>query len=379
VALAPPLPRRAAPRHEIDNMRVALAALVPLLSGCGAIAARAIVGPMGAGPDPLEPGRPLELTAADGTHLHGFVVQPAGRPRGTVLLLHGVASRGAFWRDEAVALARAGYTAAAWDQRGHGRSGGLCSYGAREAGDVSVLLDALDGAGLLVRPVVLYGYSMGGAVAIQAAARERRIDGVAAVAPFATLAGIIRRTSWGAPAAELERAVASAERRARFRVAAVRPVEDARRARTPLLVIVGALDLRAPLEDARAIVAAAAGPATLLVVPGADHGDVLPLCGPPCSRALGRLLERAASGRRHAPAKRPLRKNEGGAARATPPSSVLWDASQVFLTLAAWSPFGPSTMSNSTSCPSDRVRNPSPWMAVWWTKTSGPSGREMKP
>src|SRR6266542_2551451 len=41
-------------------------------------------------------------------------------------------------------------------------------------------------------------------------------------------------------------------------------------------------------------------------------------------------------------------------------------------TFAAWRPFGPFFTSNSTRCPSCRLRKPSDWIAVWWTNTSSP-------
>src|SRR5262249_26082351 len=48
-------------------------------------------------------------------------------------------------------------------------------------------------------------------------------------------------------------------------------------------------------------------------------------------------------------------------------------------TLAAWSPLGPWITSNCTRWPSDRLRNPSAWIAVWCTNTSGPFSCVMKP
>src|SRR6185369_11778236 len=46
---------------------------------------------------------------------------------------------------------------------------------------------------------------------------------------------------------------------------------------------------------------------------------------------------------------------------------------------AAWSPFGPFTMSNSTFWPSSSDLKPSPPIALKWTNTSSPPGWEMKP
>src|SRR5258706_8977709 len=49
------------------------------------------------------------------------------------------------------------------------------------------------------------------------------------------------------------------------------------------------------------------------------------------------------------------------------------------VTLAAWSPFGPSTTSNSTCAPSARERKPLALIALKCTKTSSPELVVMKP
>src|SRR4051794_13921757 len=54
-------------------------------------------------------------------------------------------------------------------------------------------------------------------------------------------------------------------------------------------------------------------------------------------------------------------------------------AQEILTTFLAWSPFGPSTTSKLTRSPSLRVRNPSAMMEAWWTKTSAPRSRTMKP
>jgi hypothetical protein len=52
---------------------------------------------------------------------------------------------------------------------------------------------------------------------------------------------------------------------------------------------------------------------------------------------------------------------------------------QMRTTFRACRPFWPSTTSKETRSPSLRERYPSARIAVWWTKTSGPLSREMKP
>lgn len=247
---------------------------------------RAIVGPMASGVSSL-PGAPLAVRARDGVWLRGFVERSATPAKGTILLFHGVGANSAFWSDEARALANSGYDAVAWDARGHGRSEGFCSYGARERDDIGEVLDAL-AVHRLTHPVVLYGYSMGAAVAIQGAVKDARIDGVLAIAPFATLDAVIRQVIWAAPRKLIDHVIAAAERRARFTVATIRPLDDAAHLAVPVIIVVGALDERIPLDDERAIARAAS--ATLVIVPGANHEDILERCGAACDNALAALL-----------------------------------------------------------------------------------------
>lgn len=259
------------------------------LAGCGTLdlwAAKALTGPMGASSTP-GPGEPIAVRARDGIWLRGFRVRAHRPAHGTVVLLHGLGGSASFWADEALALAAAGYDAVALDGRGHGASGGLCTWGVRERDDVRDLLDRLARDGL-APPVVLYGYSLGAAVAIQAAAIDPRIDGVLAVAPFPTLEDIVQRVVWAAPHRLIERVIASAERRADFRADGVRPIDDARRLAAALVVVAGALDERVPLTEARALAVGAGAP--LLVVPAATHDDVRQRCGRACGEALGALL-----------------------------------------------------------------------------------------
>ena len=86
--------------------------------------------------------------------------------------------------------ARAGWNVAALDLRGYGRSGGtFASFGGREAGDVRVWLDALAAQAGQARPLlpVLWGRSMGAAIAVRAAAADARIQALILESPMVDL------------------------------------------------------------------------------------------------------------------------------------------------------------------------------------------------
>jgi pimeloyl-ACP methyl ester carboxylesterase len=80
--------------------------------------------------------------------------------------------------DMARSLAR-GFTVYAFDFRGHGRSGGLCTYGDLEYLDVDavVALARMETGG----PVVTVGVSMGGIAAVRHAALRGGVDAVVAI------------------------------------------------------------------------------------------------------------------------------------------------------------------------------------------------------
>ena len=113
----------------------------------------------------IEP-TPTSFTGASGNRLVADVFGTAGAP---VLLLHGGGQTRHAWRATATALARAGRTAYAIDQRGHGDSDWINSgaYGFPDfAGDVRALADAFLAKGE-PRPTVI-GASLGGIAALLA-------------------------------------------------------------------------------------------------------------------------------------------------------------------------------------------------------------------
>jgi acylglycerol lipase len=93
---------------------------------------------------------------------------PAAAPRAHLLLVHGIAEHAGRYEKVAAQLASAGITTHAYDQRGFGGSGGHRAYIDRWSqyhDDLEDRLAAVRSAanGL---PVVLYGHSMGGLIAL---------------------------------------------------------------------------------------------------------------------------------------------------------------------------------------------------------------------
>jgi pimeloyl-ACP methyl ester carboxylesterase len=187
--------------------------------------------------------------------------QPDGDPWGGLVILHGAGSRKENHADMARAAAAAGLVAVRYDMRGHGATGGLLDGGAID--DVAAAA-ALVPAGL---PVALRGSSMGGYLALVAAA-EVGAAAVVAICP--------------APAPLLARGL----RTGRLEVAADPAALEALLAAHPLEAAVAALDApvliqhadgddQVPVAGSRALAAGLRHPASRLdVTPGGDHRSV---------------------------------------------------------------------------------------------------------
>lgn len=104
---------------------------------------------------------------------------PEGQPEGGVLILHGAGSAKESHFDFARVCVAYGFSALAYDARGHGRSNGSWSPSAID--DAVALLDLLRERG--APAVALRGSSMGGFSAILAAAKDGRAAAVAAICP----------------------------------------------------------------------------------------------------------------------------------------------------------------------------------------------------
>src|SRR5438093_1096844 len=138
---------------------------------------------------PLVPGdfgltvETVTITADDGVKLAAWLLPRAGAP--AIVLLHGYPAEKADLLPIAAALAPR-FTVLLLDQRYFGRSGGRATtLGLRERRDLRRAIDFLAARGF--DQVGVFGLSLGGAVALLAAAEDPRIRAVAAYAPFADL------------------------------------------------------------------------------------------------------------------------------------------------------------------------------------------------
>lgn len=132
----------------------------------------------------------IRLNTADGLSLAGWFIpstdsEAATNPRPTLIVLHG-------WPEDKGSVLRSAlpllddFNLLLFDFRALGRSEGRHStLGAREVKDLKAALDWLQQRG--VEQIGVWGFSMGGAVALMSAAQDPRIRAVVADTSFARL------------------------------------------------------------------------------------------------------------------------------------------------------------------------------------------------
>jgi len=193
---------------------------------------------------------------------------PAGdRPaRAGVVILHGAGSCKENHHDFARALLPVGFAAVAYDQRGHGESDGPMD--GRALYDVAAMVGLLrDRAGDPRLPVALRGSSMGGYLAIVAAAQSD-VQAVIAICP-ASAEGLRRglageRFGFAADLASLDRLLAD-----RDEFAAVEAL------RIPLLLLHAEGDEQVPVQHSRELAARLSSPGSrLITLPGGHHRSI---------------------------------------------------------------------------------------------------------
>ncbi|MEM1345501.1 MAG: prolyl oligopeptidase family serine peptidase [Pseudomonadota bacterium] len=205
------------------------------------------------------PGRIERIEAADGTPLALWVVPPReGRPT----VIHFGGNLGVFHRSVARtrALSAAGYGVVVMNYRGASGEAGAPSEAAIVA-DALATYDALPDLGVGAQAPVVYGASLGAAVAVQLAA-AREVGAVVLAAPFSQLCTAAEHHYPWAPAC----LVLWDERWA--------SIEHIAHIDAPLLVLHGARDQVIPLAEAERLAAAATEPKRLVVYERAGHDDL---------------------------------------------------------------------------------------------------------
>lgn len=247
-----------------------------------------------------------EFTAANGTP--GLVVLPSPKPGlarksrdlraelerrgvqlpafgetiGTLVLFHGRNGRKEDHLPIAERFCAAGFACLCCDLPGHGDSPlRFATYGHEESHHLPELLAAARTVHELPAPTALFGYSQGGAIALQTAAQpENHCFAVASISAFADLNSLLhertRRISpaFASPTTHLVRI--GTRIRAGFDPIAIRPDLAAARLSLPCMIVHGAEDTFIPTSHAQRLHDAIPHQhKSLQIVPSASHHNVL--------------------------------------------------------------------------------------------------------
>jgi pimeloyl-ACP methyl ester carboxylesterase len=251
-------------------MLLAAIAVASLLPGAGAAALlrparRAVETPAPAACDTV-------VFAGDGVLLNGWHCRASGPRRGTLVYLHGVADNHTSAAGAIDRFAVKGLDVIAYDSRAHGNSTGeVCTYGYFEKRDLHRVLGTLPPG-----PIVLFGTSLGAAIALQEAADDPRVTAIVAAETFSDLRTVAtERAPFFFTRPTIDCAFRLAERQADFKADEVSPAAAARTIGIPVLLIHGAADVDTPPAHSQRVFEALAGPKRLILVPGAGHNESL--------------------------------------------------------------------------------------------------------
>ena len=208
----------------------------------------------------------IEVTAGDGTRLHGWLRHGVDRvgstgkaaSRGLVLYFGGNAEEVSGQMLDAARLAP--WSVAALNYRGYGLSGGRPSEAALAA-DALAVYDRLAARGDVdPERIVVFGRSLGSGVAVRLAA-NRPVRAAVLVSPFDSLRSLGRRQYPFLPVSLLLR----------------HPFDSAARApriEAPLLVLAGGRDRLVPAASSQRLHDEWSGPKRWIFIPEADHNDI---------------------------------------------------------------------------------------------------------
>ena len=238
----------------------------------------------------------VTLTTSDGLQLAGWYIPPHGRDGATLIFVHGLGSNRGALLDQAAMLAEQGYGALLFDLRAHGRSeGDQSSWGLTEVADVQAALNFLQ-AQPAVDPakIGVVGHSMGGAIAIRAAAQLPEIRLVVAESVYTNFAdnearltvSFARLPEWTAPLimrwAEWIARVDSSQLAPLQEVASVAP--------RPILFIQGGRDKTVHVSNGSTLYETAVSPKERLLIPDAGHSNLFETNSALMTRRLRRFL-----------------------------------------------------------------------------------------
>lgn len=219
-------------------------------------------------------GEQVFLTTEDGVRIHAFWLPAEGATR-ALLFLHGNAGNASHRLPNAAELVALGTSVLLLDYRGYGQSEGTPSEAGVYADARAGLAYLTEKRGLPENRIVVFGRSLGGAVAVDLA-QDRAIAGLILESTFTSLSAMAR--SVVPPAAPFLRG--------RFDSA-----HKIARLRAPLLCFHGDRDEIVPYALGQRLFAIAPEPKSFEPIEGAGHNNTVETGGRPYFERIQRFLD----------------------------------------------------------------------------------------
>ena len=190
----------------------------------------------------------FNIIVEDTIKLNGwFIFSDSSISKGTIFLLHGIASCKSTMLHTAKLLTTSGFNCVVYDSRSNGESGGInCTFGYYEKRDLSAYIDSTLNRYPNSAPYGAIGNSLGAAVIIQTMADDKRIICGVAQSSFANLRDVIHdyfsrmfflRINW-IP----DKALIYSEQIANFKIDSVSPAMSAKKITQPIMIVHGLND-----------------------------------------------------------------------------------------------------------------------------------------
>ncbi len=220
----------------------------------------------------------LYLVTGDGVRVHAFYLPAPGASR-ALLFLHGNAGNASHRLPNAMLLQQLGVHVLLLDYRGYGLSEGQPSEAGVYRDARAALAHLQETRGIPGERIVVFGRSLGGAVAVDLA-QERELAGVILESTFTSLPELARTIAW--PVGRL----------------LVRSGFDSigkiSRVRAPLLFFHGDRDEVVPYDLGRRLYEAAPNARAFETLAGAGHNDTVQMGGRAYLERIGRFLDEVA-------------------------------------------------------------------------------------
>jgi uncharacterized protein len=208
-----------------------------------------------------------------------FLYANTATPKATIIMVHGIGGFKEGFLGYSKILVDNGYNVILYDQRGHGKSDGkYCTFGFYEKYDISKFIDIAEGK-YPNMPVGIHGSSLGGAVALQALAIEKRLRFGIVESTFHRLEDIVMeygldyfkfKSRWLA-----QRVLSKSAAIANYKPFDIKPIEAAAQIEQPMLLIHGDKDTKIPIAfNQENFAALKSRDKEFYTVHGAGHLDV---------------------------------------------------------------------------------------------------------